>query len=96
MNQMDAIATPMFDCFTEQPDFTPFQAVPNNIPLDQLNPPEEAIHDPLLRQYAAISKTLPLDKVDQCPEDLLNRIIWHAQKGPSAPFPEWAVSKRPE
>ena len=38
MNQLDATATPMFDCFTDQPDFTPFTAVPNHIPLDQMNP----------------------------------------------------------
>ena len=35
MNQMDATATPMFDCFTNQPDFTPFDAVTNNVPLDR-------------------------------------------------------------
>ncbi|UCF37889.1 MAG: bifunctional YncE family protein/alkaline phosphatase family protein, partial [Acidobacteriota bacterium] len=95
MNQMDAVATPMTDCFTDQPDFTPFKAVPNNIPLDQMNPPKESIKDPLLRHYAELSETLPLDKVDQCPEDLLNRILWHAQKGSQAPFPEWAVSDSP-
>ena len=34
MNQMDATATPMFDCFTNTPDFTAFAAVANNVPLD--------------------------------------------------------------
>ena len=38
MNQLDATATPMFDCFVNQPDFTPFNAVSNNVPLDQMNP----------------------------------------------------------
>ena len=38
MNQMDATATPMFDCFTGTPDFTPFDAVTNNVPLDEMNP----------------------------------------------------------
>ena len=38
MNQLDATATPMFDCFTNTPDFTPFTALTNNIPLDQMNP----------------------------------------------------------
>ena len=41
MNQMDATATPMFDCFTDTPDFTPFDAVTNNVPLDQMNPDAE-------------------------------------------------------
>jgi hypothetical protein len=34
---------------------------------------------------------LPLDEVDRCPEDVLNRILWHAMKGPDAPYPVWAV-----
>ncbi len=38
MNQMDATATPMTDCFTNQPDFTPYLALTNNVPLDQMNP----------------------------------------------------------
>jgi len=25
--------------------------------------------------------------VDRCPEDLLNRILWHAMKGSDAPYP---------
>lgn len=91
MNQMDAAATPLFDCFTDQPDFTPYEAVANRIPLDQMNPPEEAIRNPRMRELAELSATLPLEKVDQCPEDLLNRIIWHAQKGPDAPYPDWAT-----
>lgn len=91
MNQLDATATPMSDCFTNQPDFTPFKAVPNNIPLDQMNPPAHAIHDPLLRKHALLSARLPLHKVDACPEDVFNRILWHAMKGSHAPYPEWAV-----
>jgi hypothetical protein len=90
MNQMDAAATPMFDCFTERPDFTPFTAVPNNIPLDQMNPPPKAIRDPVRRHYAELSGRLPLDRVDACDEDLLNRILWNAQRG-NEPYPAWAV-----
>ena len=91
MNQMDAAATPMSDCFTEIPDFTPYTALTNNIPLDQMNPPARAHLDPKMRYFAEASARLPLHKVDACPEDLLNRIIWHAQKGPDTPFPRWAT-----
>ena len=38
MNQMDATATPMADCFTNASDPTPFTALPSNVPLDQMNP----------------------------------------------------------
>lgn len=96
MNQMDASASPMTACFTEAPDFTPFTSVPNQVPLDEVNPPPKAIHDPVLRHYAQLSATLPLDKADACPEDLLNRIIWHAQMGPNALYPAWALTHVPE
>jgi len=90
MNQLDATATPMFDCFTNAPDLKPFSAVASNIPLDQINPDSRTISNRLLREDANESAHLPLAKPDQCPEDLLNRIIWHAMKG-AAPYPTWAV-----
>lgn len=91
MNQMDATATPMFDCFTNRPDFTAFNAVTNNVPLDEMNPPPKKISDSALRKDALVSAKLPLDKEDQCPEDLFNRILWRAAKGPQVPYPNWAV-----
>jgi YVTN family beta-propeller protein len=91
MNQMDATATPMTDCFTDQPDFTPYLAVTNNVPLNQMNPQPGKISDRVLRQDAYVSARLPLEKADQCPEDTLNRILWHAIKGAGEPYPEWAV-----
>ena len=91
MNQMDATATPMFDCFTNAPDFTPFAAVPNLVPLDQMNPAPKNISDPLLRKDAYASARLPLDKEDLCPADLLNHILWRVMKGAQAPYPTLAV-----
>jgi YVTN family beta-propeller protein len=91
MNQMDATATPMFDCFTNQPDYTAFDAVTNNVPLDEMNPPAKKIQNAELRRDALVSAKLPLDKEDQCPEDVFNRILWRAMKGPQTPYPEWAV-----
>jgi len=91
MNQMDATATPMFDCFAATPDFTPFDAVTNNVPLDEMNKSPRAISDSQLRKDALVSARLPLDKEDQCPEDVFNRILWRAMKGSQAPYPTWAV-----
>jgi len=96
MNQLDATATPMTDCFTNTPDLTPFTALPSNIPLDQMNPEAKKVSDPLLRKNAYASARLPLDRIDQCPEDLLNRILWHAMKGSHALYPEWAVRIQPD
>jgi Phosphoesterase family len=94
MNQMDASATPMFDCFTSQPDFTPFDSVTNNVPLDQMNPAPVTIKDPVQRHFAKVSARLPLDKPDECPDALLNRILWNAQKGSKVPYPAWAVTEQ--
>ncbi|HXF10392.1 MAG TPA: bifunctional YncE family protein/alkaline phosphatase family protein, partial [Desulfuromonadaceae bacterium] len=91
MNQMDATATPMFDCFTNVPDFTAFDAVTNNVPLNEMNGAAKNIEDAQLRKDAMASAKLPLERADQCPEDVLNRILWRAMKGPSVPYPEWAV-----
>jgi YVTN family beta-propeller protein len=91
MNQMDATATPMFDCFTNTPDYTAFDAVTNTVPLDEMNPEPADISDLQLRKDAYVSSKLPLDKEDQCPEDLLNRILWRSVKGSQVPYPVWAV-----
>lgn len=93
MNQLDASATPMTDCFMDLPDFTPYQLVANNVPLDQMNPDPKAINDPLLRKNAYASAKLPLHIVDACPEDQFNRILWYAMKGSQEPYPEWAITK---
>jgi YVTN family beta-propeller protein len=90
MNQMDATATPMFDCFTNTPDFTAFDAMRNNVPLDEMNPPAKRVSDAQRRQDALVSARLQLEKADQCPEDVLNRILWRATMG-AKPYPEWAV-----
>ena len=91
MNQMDATATPMFDCFTNTPDFTPFSAVPNQVALDEMNPSPKKISDRQLRKDAYVSAHLPLDKEDECPEDVFNHILWRAMKGSHTPYPAWAV-----
>ncbi|WP_373652181.1 beta-propeller fold lactonase family protein [Schlesneria sp. DSM 10557] len=92
MNQFDASATPMFDCFTETADLTPFTAVPNKVPLDQMNPKPNAIRNPILRDDAIESASLNFREIDKAPEDVLNRILWRSQKGTEVPYPEWAVT----
>jgi hypothetical protein len=92
MNQMDATATPMFDCFTNTPDFSPFEAVPNQVALDEMNPSPKKIKNARLRKDALLSAQLPLEKEDRCPEDLFNHILWRATMGPGRPYPKWAVT----
>ncbi len=92
MNQMDATATPLSDCFTDVLDATPYVAAAANIPLDQMNPNPNKISDATLRKDALASARLNLREADRCPEDVLNRILWHAMKGPREPYPQWAVT----
>ena len=91
MNQFDASALPMRDCFTDTPDFTPFTALPSNIPLDQMNGEPQALRDPQLRADALACEQMNFDQVDRAPEDALNRVLWRAVRGTAAPYPEWAV-----
>ncbi len=92
MNQFDATATPMFDCFTNTPDFTAFDAVTNNVPLDELNSAPKKISSSQLRKDAYVSARLPLALPDQCPENVLNQILWRATMG-DRPYPDWAVKQ---
>lgn len=92
MNQFDASATPMFDCFNDEPNPAPFVSVANNIPLDQMNPDPNALQDEALKRDALVSAEINFREVDRAPEDLLNRILWRAVKGTAIPYPEWAVT----
>ena len=69
MNQFDASATPMFNCFTDKPDVTPYTAVPINIALDEWNPDPDVIGDAALRRDAVVSSQLNLREVDRAPEE---------------------------
>ena len=92
MNQFDASATPLWDCFTEVPDLKPFVAIPSNVPLDQMNPGSQAIADPVLRRDAEISGKMNFREADKAPEDVLNRILWRAMRRSTEPYPEWAIT----
>ena len=91
MNQMDVAATPLYDCFVNTPDQRPFDAVPTDVPLDEMNPAPESIMHPVLRRDALLSAALSLEEVDRCPGNVVNEILWRARKGPEASYPTWAT-----
>jgi YVTN family beta-propeller protein len=91
MNQFDASATAMASCFTDKIDLTPYNFVPNKIPLDQMNPEMVNIRDPRQRHWAEVSLKLDLDEVDEADEDTFNRVLWHAARGRDDTYPAWAV-----
>ena len=85
MNIQDAIANPMTDCFKSAPDKTPYIAVPNNIPLDEMNKPLHSLTGNA-RYFAEKSMLPEFDGIDRGNDDLLNRILWFAAKG-DTPYP---------
>lgn len=85
MNIQDAIANPMADCFGTVPDKTPFVAVPSNIRIDEMNPQLVSLNGRALH-YARKSMLPEFDGVDEGNDDLLNRILWYAEKG-NTPYP---------
>jgi len=85
MNIMDATAMPMFNCFTSQADLTPYKALKNEIPLDEMNPDLHALTGKALH-YAKKSMEPQFDGIDDGDEDLFNKILWFAAKG-NAKYP---------
>jgi len=80
MNIIDATALPMFNCFSDKPSDFPYQAVPNRIKINQINPKLAVLKGEAL--YYAKASSLPVfDHVDGGRDDLMNHILWFAAKG---------------
>lgn len=88
MNQMDLAVDPlsMKSLFTRKPDFTPFEAVPNLIALDEMNPGSTEVAG-LRKEWMLASGALDFSKPDAADEQLLNRAIWYSTRGFNKPYP---------
>jgi hypothetical protein len=80
MNQQDAMAPLMFDCFTNFPDFTPYTTLPNNVPLTDGT---SLVGPPSAKQQAWERKIKKMDfsKPDRINDDTYNRYVWYRIKG---------------
>ncbi len=94
MNQMDSAATPMYNVFTNTPDFIPYNVLPNNIPLDEMNPSLKDLKkagNKLQYLWAKASNKMFSDSTeedeDKQDENLLNRAIWYSATGFKMPYP---------
>lgn len=88
MNQLDLLATPMTGCFTDKPDFMPYNHIPSRIRLDTINPNLDALSGPRLF-WAKKSMKLPLmEEPDAFPEDLevFKRLAWYSIAGYDKPY----------
>jgi YVTN family beta-propeller protein len=81
MNVIDATALPMFACFSDKPSSFIYQAVPNKVRLDNINPKLSALKGKAL-YYAKASSLPEYDHIDGGRDDLLNHVLWFAAKGP--------------
>ncbi|MEX1238902.1 MAG: alkaline phosphatase family protein, partial [Cyclobacteriaceae bacterium] len=87
LSQFDLVATPMVDCFTNKADLTPYTALPNNVPLDEMNPKLSSLKGRQL-YWARKSMALPLGGADLAEDEEFNKIIWYAVKGYDKPYPK--------
>ena len=87
MTQFDAAATPMWRCFTNKPDFTPFNHLKSNINLGETNPGKTIA--------ARLSEKFDWSTEDRVPDLILNEILWQGLKGKPAPSPVRAAFIKP-
>jgi DNA-binding beta-propeller fold protein YncE len=85
MTQLDLSATPMRGCFADKPDPTPYTAVKNRVPLDEMNRSVKELTGKA-REFALKSLELDFDEEDRADEDTLNRILWFSVRG-DKPYP---------
>jgi len=79
MSQYDAAASPMWRCFSAEPDLSPFHALPANIDLTDKNI--------AWNELAKKSAGLDFTREDRIPENLFNEILWKGIKGMDSRVP---------
>ncbi len=79
MSQYDVAAMPLFECFTNKPDFSPYLAKPAQVDLEQRN---LAVNGSSKR-----SEQFNFAKEDAAPDLDLNEVIWKSVKGEKAVMP---------
>src|SRR6266704_2340241 len=85
MNQQDAMAPLMFDCFTNVADFTPYTTLANNVPLTD-GTTSAALPMRRQRYWAKQIKKMDFSKPDLINEEVFNRYIWFTIKT-NTPYP---------
>jgi YVTN family beta-propeller protein len=80
-SQTTAGAAPMFDLWATEPDLTPYDHVPSNVP--------EAFNPAVATRLAELSARLDFTTIDNAPG--LGRILWEHMKGEPAPWASMPV-----
>jgi YVTN family beta-propeller protein len=92
MNVIDATARLMTDCFQSTKKNLPYQFLPNNIPLDEMNKKLNVL-SAREKKMALQSQHEVFNEIDGGKDDTMNRIIWYYAKG-DAPYPGSVQAKK--
>ncbi|MDB5008704.1 MAG: hypothetical protein JWP45_3097 [Mucilaginibacter sp.] len=79
MSQYDAAAVPLYECFDNKPDLSPYTAKPAQVDLEQRNI--------AVNGSSKKSQSFNLAKEDAVPDLELNEVIWKYVKGENAILP---------
>lgn len=79
MSQYDAAAKPMYECFMNTPDLSPYEVKPAEVDIDQRNVADN--------ESSRRSQFFDLAKEDKVPDLELNEVIWKYVKGENAVMP---------
>jgi DNA-binding beta-propeller fold protein YncE len=79
MSQFDALATPMYSCFHDKADLSPYVARPARVDLEERNTRRNAA--------SRISAKLDFSREDAADMHLLNLAVWQAVRGEDNPMP---------
>ena len=79
LSQYDAATRPMFACFTDKPDLTPYRHEPARTDVNAVNAK--------IAYGAERSSRMDFRDYDKIEDAERNEILWHAVKGEDVPLP---------
>ena len=79
MSQYDAAAVPLWNCFSNAPDLSPFDSKPLRTNINAVNTVENA--------WQRKSEAFDFSKEDRIPDQQFTEVIWKAVKGENAVVP---------
>jgi YVTN family beta-propeller protein len=98
MTQFDQAAMPMWTLFSDYPDLTPYTVLPNQIPLNQMNPGSVAQQE--IERAWSLASTKMFEGKENKPDaenpNMLNHAIWYSATGFKRPYPGESKVLMPE
>jgi hypothetical protein len=73
MSQYDAAATPLWRCFSDKPDQTPFKSIPALVNMNDRNT--------AMNEWQKKSEQFDFGAEDRVPDAEFNQVLWYAIKG---------------